>query len=71
MLVLPSVCRSPRTLTSTKAHKVYSGEEALGLLESRAGLTADSLVQLKEALKMVMNEDPRSESEGHWVEVCR
>ncbi|CAM9541114.1 unnamed protein product [Ectocarpus sp. 6 AP-2014] len=40
-----------------KAHKVYKGAEALGLMQSRAGVTSESLVYLKEALKMVINED--------------
>ncbi|CAM9384847.1 unnamed protein product [Ectocarpus fasciculatus] len=40
-----------------KAHKVYKGAEALGLMQSRAGVTSESLVYLKEALKMVISED--------------
>ncbi|CAN0502629.1 unnamed protein product, partial [Ectocarpus sp. 12 AP-2014] len=40
-----------------KAHKVFKGAEALGLMQSRAGVTSESLVYLKEALKMVMSED--------------
>lgn len=38
---------------SGQAHRVYRGEEALGLMQSRAGVTAKSLVRLKQALDMI------------------
>lgn len=41
-----------------QAHKVYKGEEALGLMRSVAGVTADSLVEHKKAWSAVMNDDP-------------
>ncbi|CAM9453258.1 unnamed protein product [Scytosiphon promiscuus] len=40
-----------------KAHKVFKGTEALGLMQSRAGVTSESLVHLREALSMVVNEN--------------
>lgn len=40
-----------------QAHKVFKGTEALGLMQSRAGVTAESLVDLKEALKLVTSEN--------------
>lgn len=39
-----------------QAHKIYRGEEALGLMQSRAGVTAESLVQLKQALDTIMSD---------------
>lgn len=36
---------------------MFKGTEALGLMQSRAGVTAESLVELKEALKAVTNEN--------------
>eukprot|EP00903_Cladosiphon_okamuranus_P014456 g13412.t1 len=44
-----------------KAHKVFKGTEALGLMQSRAGVTAESLEELKEALKLVVNESAGGE----------
>lgn len=35
---------------------MFKGTEALGLMQSRAGVTSESLVLLKEALNLVMNE---------------
>lgn len=46
----------------TQASKVFKGTEALGLMQSRAGVTAESLVDLKEALKLVMNESAAGEA---------
>lgn len=40
-----------------QAHKVFKGTEALGLMQSRAGVTSESLVLLKQALNLVVNED--------------
>lgn len=40
---------------------MFRGTEALGLIQSRAGVTLESLVQLKEALNLVVNEEPRSD----------
>ena len=40
----------------SQAHKVFKGAEALGLMQSRAGVTPESLVDLKEALALVLNE---------------
>lgn len=54
-----SVC--PRSnlhlLPFAQAHKVFKGSEALGLMHSRAGVTVETLVSLKEALKLVVNEN--------------
>lgn len=36
---------------------MFKGTEALGLMQSRAGVTSESLVVLKQALNLVMNED--------------
>eukprot|EP00752_Nemacystus_decipiens_P006081 g5489.t1 len=64
-----------------KAHKVFKGTEALGLMQSRAGVTAESLVELKEALNLVTQESAAGEpyaeeedenegpSEGHGGDV--
>lgn len=41
---------------------MFKGTEALGLMQSRAGVTAESLVEIKEALKLVMNESAGGES---------
>lgn len=35
---------------------MFKGAEALGLMQSRAGVTAESLVDLKEALALVLSE---------------
>lgn len=40
----------------SQAHKVFKGAEALGLMQSRAGVTPESLVDLKEALGLVLSE---------------
>lgn len=50
------VCVSPRHPVA-QAHKIFKGTEALGLMQSRAGVTAESLVELREALKLVMDDN--------------
>lgn len=58
----PVVCdpdQSPGALMYfrfSQAHKVFKGAEALGLMQSRAGVTLESLVDLKEALGLVLSE---------------
>lgn len=47
---------------------MYSGEEALGLMESRVGITAESIPHLKDALNFIKNEDPRHISHN-WGKV--
>lgn len=44
-----------------QAHKVFKGTEALGLMQSRAGVTSESLVHLREALSLVVNEDSNAD----------
>lgn len=48
---------------------MYSGEEALGLIESRIGVTEASMSGLRDALDLVMNEDPRHDLKRTWGEV--
>ncbi|CAM9721761.1 unnamed protein product, partial [Choristocarpus tenellus] len=48
-----------------QAHKIYSGEQALGLMHSRAGVTPESLPGLKEALNRIATDDPRADSTGN------
>lgn len=45
----------------TQAHKVFKGAEALGLMQSRAGVTSESLAHLREALSLVVNENAASD----------
>lgn len=40
-----------------QAHEVFNGTEALGLMQSRAGVTPESLKGLKDALHTVANEE--------------
>ena len=40
---------------------MFKGADALGLMQSRAGVTAASLVNLKEALALVMSEDANAD----------
>ena len=53
---------TPRDWLIAQAHKVFKGTEALGLMQSRAGVTAESLVELKEALNLVRNESAAGEA---------
>lgn len=49
---------------------MFNGTEALGLMQSRAGVTPESLAHLKQALNSVVNEEPDVDPLANDQEVC-